>query len=251
MAGAVSPLDSPAARQYLRAELPAPSTLWREAVYSVVDLELTGLDPAVDEIIAFASVTVSGGRVSLADVRYRLVRPKRMPDGSTIRIHGLRESDLAGAPPLSEVIDEMLEALTGRAMVAHFAPVEEGFLKAALAAHGLTLRNPVIDTVDLAGELSRLSRRSGMGRVTPRDPAVPDSSPGLSNLARSLGLPVHRPHHADGDALTAAQAFIALAALLDALEPQTVGSMERLYRSRGGAGPLSRALRRIGLGASH
>ncbi len=243
--------DSPIARAYAETPFPAPETPWRDATYSVVDLELTGLDPAADEIIAFASVTVSGGRVTLADTRYRLVRPRRMPDGSTIRIHGLRESDLTGAPTLSEVLDDILEALTGRVMVAHFAPIEEGFLRAALEANGLSFRNPVVDTVDLAAELSRLTRRAQTGLVAPRDPAVPDSSPGLSSLARSLGLPVHRPHHADGDALTAAQAFIALATHLDAIEPQTVGSMERLYRRGAGAGPLRRALRRIGMGGGH
>jgi DNA polymerase III epsilon subunit-like protein len=46
-------------------------------------------------------------------------------------------------------------------------------------------------------------------------------------MARALGLPAHRPHHADGDALTTAQAFIALATHLDRFTPQTVGSLER------------------------
>ena len=247
MAGPVATRDSPAAREYLSAELPRPETPWREAIYSVIDLELTGLDPRSDEIIAFAAVTVRDGRISLADVNYRLVKPEQMPEADTIRIHGLMESDLKDAAPLSEVIDEMLETLTGRAMVAHFAPVEEGFLRAALAAHGLELRNPVIDTVDLATELARLLRGGPLGGILPRDPHTPDSSPGLSELCRSLGLPIHRPHHADGDALTAAQAFIALASRLDAFEPQTVGSMERLYREES-AGPLRRALRRIGVG---
>ena len=49
----------------------------------------------------------------------------------------------------------------------------------------------------------------------------------LSDAARDLGLPVHRPHHADGDALTTAQLFLALATRLDAREPQTVGSLAR------------------------
>ena len=55
-----------------------------------------------------------------------------MPGADTIRIHGLRSEDLAGAPPLSEVIDELLDALTGRALVAHVATLEERFLRGAL-----------------------------------------------------------------------------------------------------------------------
>ena len=39
-----------------------------------------------------------------------------------------------------------------------------------------------------------------------------------------LGQPVESPHHALGDALTTAKAFIALASKLDAVAPQTVGT---------------------------
>jgi DNA polymerase-3 subunit epsilon len=189
--------------------------------YAVIDLETTGLDPARDEIISFATVGVGGGKVRVGDARYRLVRPRRMPDADTIRIHGLREVDLEDAPELDEVIDGLLEALTGRALVAHVAAVERGFLDVALRRLGLDLRNPIVDTALLDRELRRLRRMP-----------APELEPiGLSALARDLDLPVHRPHHADGDALTTAQCFIALATHLDALQPQTLGSLERISRS--------------------
>ena len=164
-------------------------------------------------------MTVAFGRVSLADARYKLVRPKHMPAGETIRIHGLRETDLAQAPPLSEVLDELLDGITGRALIAHVAAIEAGFLDAALGRRGLRLRNPVVDTAALAKELRRRQRRPAI-----RQPV------GLSDLARSLHLPVHRPHQADGDALTTAQVFLALATHLDRFKPQTVGSLERFSR---------------------
>ncbi|MEK6276520.1 MAG: exonuclease domain-containing protein [Actinomycetota bacterium] len=227
--------NSPSARAYTDAPLPPPSTPWREATFSVIDLETTGLDPTDDEIISYATVTVADGRVSLADARYQPISPRHMPGGETIRIHGLRESDLADAPPLSEALDGLLEAITGRALVAHVAVVETAFLTEALASRGLELRNPIVDTAALA-----LGFRRRRGQPPPlREPI------GLSELARALGLPVHRPHHADGDALTTAQVFLALATHLDAFEPQTVGSMQRLG-SRAQRRPLLRgALRRI------
>jgi DNA polymerase-3 subunit epsilon len=142
-----------------------------------------------------------------------------MPGPETIRIHGLLEADLAAAPSLEKALDGLLEAISDRPLVAHVAPVERGFLGAALATRGLELSNPVIDTAALARELRR-RRRFGLG--TRRPPPI-----GLADLARSLGLPVHRPHHADGDALTTAQVFIALATHLDARKPQTVASLAR------------------------
>ena len=93
-----------------------------------------------------------------------------------------------------------------------------------LSRHGLELRNPIVDTAALATELGR--------------PA------GLSDLARSFRLPVHRPHHADGDALTTAQVFLALAAHLEGPEPLTLGAMLEL-RHAGPKRSLRERLRRI------
>jgi DNA polymerase III subunit epsilon len=232
----MTPLESGALGSYRDASFPPAHTPWREANFSVIDFETTGLDPAQDEIISFAAVTVSGGRIRFDDARYQLVRPKRMPGGDTIRIHGLRGVDLEEAPSLADVLGGLLEALTGRVIVAHVAAVERGFLEAALSVLGEELRNPIVDTAALDRELRRRRRQPASGI----DPI------GLSELARGLGLPVHRPHHADGDALTTAQAFIALATHLDAFEPQTVGSLERLEQQQGPGGAGVRSwLRRI------
>jgi DNA polymerase III subunit epsilon len=206
-------LLSPAATAYTRTSPPGRDVPWRAAEFCVVDLETTGLDPATDEMISFAALQIANGRLRLGDARYQHIRPRRMPDADTIRIHGLRSGDLAGAPPLSAVLDGVLEALTGRVLVAHIAEIERRFLDAALHQHGLRLLNPVVDTAALAAELFRR-----------RGEPPPDAN-ALSPLARTLGLPVHRPHHADGDALTTAQVFLALATHLDAFESQTVGSL--------------------------
>jgi DNA polymerase III subunit epsilon len=216
--------DSRAAREYLNAPMPAKSTPWRELDFTVVDLETTGLNPSTDEIVSFATVTVSKGKVSLADANYELVRPKRMPGEDTSRIHGLREADLIEAPPLDELLEELLDVLAGRILVAHVAAIEQAFLEKALAASGLQLRNRFVDTAKLSSELKRMRRERSSERGTI----------GLSELAKSLGLPVHRRHTADGDALTTAQAFIALATHLDAFEEQTAGSLMRASGKRPG-----------------
>jgi len=156
----------------------------------------------------------------------------RMPRANTILIHGLRREELSKAPRLNEVMDELLAELTGRVLVAHCATVEEGFLHAALLGAGSGLRNPVIDTAGLAAELFSRRRQSGEFELTP--------------LARRLGLPVHRPHEADGDALTTAQVFLALATELDTSGRQTVGSLGKLRRQSGPLRTFRRALRRIG-----
>jgi len=227
------PIAAASLRAYAETPPPDPSTPWREADFCVIDIETTGLDPADDEIISFAALHVARGRLRLDDALYRLVRPRRMPGQETIVIHGLRSAELVDAAPFAETLDGLLEALTGRAMVAHVASIEQGFLGAAFRDSGIRLINPIVDTAALAAELFRLRER------------VPPRSLGLAPLADALGLPVHRPHEADGDALTTAQVFLALATHLDRFSPQTVGSLERLSRRTTRRGPLRQALRRL------
>jgi DNA polymerase III subunit epsilon len=212
---------SSAATAYLRTNRPPPSTPWRQAAFTAVDLELTGLDPRHDEIISFAAVPIEGGRVLVGDTHSAIVRPERMPSAETIRIHGLRPVDLADAAPVTEVRELILEALSGRIVVAHPARVERAFLSVALKGAGVRLAEPVLCTATLVGEVLP-SDRIGVGRGE-----IP-----LSEAAHALSLPVHAPHTADGDALTTAQLFIAVVARLDRREPQTVGSLARLSRGR-------------------
>jgi DNA polymerase-3 subunit epsilon len=80
----------------------------------------------------------------------------------------------------------------------------------------LRVAEPVLDTAVLARQVLE---GQGVGE---------GEGMRLSDAVERLDLPVHRPHHADGDALTTAQLFIALTIHLDAVEPQTVGSLARL-----------------------
>jgi DNA polymerase-3 subunit epsilon len=188
----------------------------------VVDLETTGLDRSRDEIISFAAIPVTEGRIRPGELVSALVRPARPPSREGIRIHGLRQSDLVGQPTIDQQIELIQGALQGRILVAHCALIETQFLGAALAAYGHCLEEPVIDTMAL-----------GKVVLESRGIDCPDA-PDLGFLSRSLRLPIHRPHHADGDALTTAQVFLALASLLHRgreREP-TVGELAHPRRRR-------------------
>jgi DNA polymerase III subunit epsilon len=204
---------SAAAAAYRRGRPPAGRTPWRRAAFCVVDLETTGLDPRRDAIVAWSAIPVVDGRVVLAGAREGLARPPAGVPPSSVLVHGLREGDLAAAPPLAEAADALLEAMAERVLVAHAAWVEQAFLRRAVRSRGARLRRRVVDTAAL-GRLWLHER----GGDAPRSLA-------LGSLARELSLPIHRPHTAAGDALTTAQAFIALAAHLDALGGETVRSL--------------------------
>jgi DNA polymerase-3 subunit epsilon len=188
-------------------------TTWRAAGWCALDLELTGLDPAHDEIISFGAIPIEHGRVALGRSIFGLVRPVREASDESIRVHGIRAADLEAAPPLAEAIEPLVRAIDGRALVVHNAAVERAFLGRAMRAQGLRLRNPIADT-EVLGRLWLHERDGELLSWLP-----------LAELAAALGLPAERPHHALGDALTTAQAFIALASHLEASHRETVGSL--------------------------
>jgi DNA polymerase III subunit epsilon len=191
---------------------------WRAASWCVVDLELTGLDPEQDEIISFGAIPIEDGRLLIGGAVGGLARPTRQISEDSIRLHGIRAVDLAAAPVLGQAIDPLVRVIAGRVLVAHTAVVERTFLGRAFKAKGLRLRGPVADTE----VLGRLWLHERDGQLWERLP--------LTVLARELGLPAERPHHALGDALTTAQAFIALATHLDAIHRETVSTITHAGR---------------------
>lgn len=108
-----------------------------------LDLETTGLEPGRDEILEIAWVRFVDGRIR--DRFQSLVRVERVPPAIS-SLTGIEPGDLADAPPLREVLPGVLEALAGRAVVAHNAPFDRAFLEAAAERLGLPF--PVIHWVD-------------------------------------------------------------------------------------------------------
>lgn len=186
---------------YLGTPPPAPSVLWRGASFAVLGLGEPGPDPHQDEIVSVACVPVEGGRAIIGKASETLVHPGR----------------------IDEALDAILEALTGRVLVAHGAAVHAGFLSAALKRTGIGLRGPMLDTAVLAGWVPRRAAPNGDCPFAARD-----APSGLSRAATGMGLPVHHPDKASGEALTAAQLFMALASHLDRVHPQSVSSLARL-----------------------
>jgi DNA polymerase-3 subunit epsilon len=193
------------------------STRWREASWCAVDLELTGLDPSRDEIVAFGAVPIESGRVQLGGARWGLVRPARASEPPAVLIHGLRSADLASASPVEEALEPLIEALAGRVPVFHTAAIERQMLDPVLRRRGIRLARTCADTVVLGQRWLRSERR-----------------PSLDRLAKALRVPADSPHDALSDALTTAQVFVALATHLETDGPQTVRSLTRAGWSRGG-----------------
>ncbi len=117
--------------------------------FVVVDLETTGGAPDGGGITEIGAVKVCGGE-ELGEFG-TLVNPgSPVPPFITV-LTGITEAMLAPAPRLAEVLPAFLEFARGSVWVAHNAPYDVGFLKAACARYGYPWPKPkVLDTAALA-----------------------------------------------------------------------------------------------------
>jgi DNA polymerase-3 subunit epsilon len=135
--------------QYAQLSLTGLGMPLRDVTFVVLDLETTGGAPDGRGITEIGAVKVRGGE-QIGEFA-TLVNPgSAIPPFITV-LTGITEVMVAPAPPIEEVLPGLLEFLAGAVLVAHNAPFDTGFLKAACALHGYPWPAPkVLDTAALA-----------------------------------------------------------------------------------------------------
>ena len=123
--------------------------------FVVIDLETTGGSPGLNAITEIGAQKVRGGEV-IGEFQ-TLVNPGvPIPPFITV-LTGITESMLIPAPRIDEVFPQLLEFIGSEAetvLVAHNAPFDIGFLKAAASALGYTFpKYHVLDTVRIARQV--------------------------------------------------------------------------------------------------
>jgi DNA polymerase-3 subunit epsilon len=153
--------------------------------YAVIDLETTGFSPVTDRVIEMAVVhtDASGEKTGEWVARFNPLRPV----GATF-VHGIRDEDIKGKPPLSEAIPSIVDLLRGRALAAHNASFDVAFLRAEFARSGWNLPDvPSICTLSASTRyLPQLHRRK------------------LDDCCRAIGVEFEARHAALPDAHAAA-----------------------------------------------
>lgn len=172
-----------------------------ERVYVALDLETTGLDAKRDQIIEIGAVRFQGNRILEQFITF--VNPGRAIPLRIQQLTGIRNSDVAKAPAMTDVVPELL-AFVGSdvtAVVAHNAGFDMGFLRAG----GINFQRPVLDTFELATIL------------------LPNAgSYSLGELCRTLQIPLPDAHRALNDTLATMQLFWHLTELLAGLPLATL-----------------------------
>jgi DNA polymerase-3 subunit epsilon len=184
-------------------------------MYSIIDLETTGVRPS-DEIVEFACLVVDDTGRQL--VAYDTIIDPQSGPGPTW-LHGITAAMCREAPTFPEVGAAIHELLAGRVLVAHNLRFDWAMLRRAFNRAGASFLREAqgICTATLA-------REAGIAG-------------GLQRVARVLGLEVRQPHRALDDAQTTRELWLRLRACSrrDRGQPLPPASgAHRLARARAG-----------------
>ena len=186
---------------------PPPADEW-----VALDCETTGLNVRSDEIIAIGAVRIAGNRILTSQRLELLVRPDKAISPASVRIHRLRERDVAQGLPLAEALHQLLHFVGSRPLVGYYLEFDVAMLNRALKPLlGMGLPQPRI-------EVSALYYDHKFRQLPPyrqHDNAEIDLR--FSTLMNDLGLPRREAHDALNDAVMAALAFVKLRQLHGAM----------------------------------
>jgi DNA polymerase III subunit epsilon len=168
-----------------------------------IDCETTGLDPRQDDIVTVAAIPIRGSRIVASGRFEAMVKPDATMTAEAIKVHRLREGDVAGGRTMEEVLPELMRFIGSRPLVGYYLEFDVAMInKHARRLIGIELPNRRIEVSGLYYE-----RKYG------------DAPPGVqvdlrfTAILADLGLPILDQHDAFSDALMTAMMYVALADL--------------------------------------
>ena len=149
------------------------------------DIETTGLNKKHEVIIEIGAVVLKNGEIT--DRFNTFVSPGRILSPEIIRLTGITDEMLEGAPSQEEAIRAFLAFAGDRPLAAHNADFDMGFIAAGCRKYGISFHNPSVDSLILAQNLL-----PELGKYK------------LDIVAEHLHLPAFNHHRASDDAATVA-----------------------------------------------
>jgi DNA polymerase III subunit epsilon len=186
-----------------------------DVTFVVVDLETTGGAPVDAGITEIGAVKVRGGEV-LGEFQTFVQSGVPIPPFISL-LTGITDAMVAHAPSLGAALTSFLEFAQGAVLVAHNAPYDVTFLRAACKkTERAWPATPVVDTVRLARQI-----------VT--DEEAPNRK--LASLARLFGSPTTPNHRALTDAQATVDVLHGLLGRIGSLGVRTLGDL-RAYSAQ-------------------
>ena len=172
-----------------------------------LDCETTGLDVQHDQIISVGAVRIVGNRLLTSQRLELLVRPERALSAGSVRVHRLRERDVALGMKPEEAMRRLLEFIGSRPLVGYYLEFDVAMINREIwPMLGVGLPQPKIEVSAMYYDYKNRQRPAHE-----RDTMIDLR---FQTLMDDLGLPQREAHDALNDAVMAGLAFVKLRRLL-------------------------------------
>jgi DNA polymerase-3 subunit epsilon len=170
-----------------------------------LDCETTGLNTRTDEIISIGAVRIVGNRIMTSERLELLVRPERGISSESVRVHRLRESDVAQGLPIEDAMKQLLHFIGSRPLVGYYLQFDVAMINRALfplLGQGLPQAKIEVSALYYDYKFRQLPAYRQQDNA--------DIDLRFATLMNELNLPLREAHDALNDAVMAALAFIKL-----------------------------------------
>lgn len=180
-----------------------------------IDCETTGLDVRQDQIVSIGAVRIVGNRLLTSERLELLVRPERALKVDSMRVHLLRERDVAQGIEPRQAMHLLLDFIGSRPLVGYYLEFDVAMLNREiwpLLGVRLPQRKIEVSAMYYDYKLRRLPASARGETIDLRFATIMDE----------LALPSRESHDALNDAVMAGLAFVKLRRLL--AEPRSLAS---------------------------
>jgi len=172
-----------------------------------LDCETTGLDVHRDQIVSIGAVRIVGNRLLTSQRLELLVRPERRLSADSVRVHQLRERDVASGLKPEEAMRRLLQFIGSRPLVGYYLEFDVAMINREIwPMLGVRLPQPKIEVSALYYDYKNRQRPEHE-----RDRMIDLR---FQTMMSELGLPQREAHDALNDAVMAGLAFVKLRHLL-------------------------------------
>ncbi len=204
----------------------ADSDLPLRCEFAAFDIETTGLDGERDHITEIGAVIFSAeGRILHSFQTF--VNPGIPIPPEIVRLTGITDQDVFGAPSEASAVRDFLAFVGGRPLVAHNAQFDVGFIRRIARENDLPFDPLFIDTLPMAQALLPELKRHK-----------------LDSISHALGLPDFNHHRANDDAAVCGNIFLTLLQRVESAGGAMLNDVERVCQQSGGDA-ASRRVRHI------
>ena len=173
----------------------------------VLDCETTGLNIAKDEVISIGAVRIVGNTLLTSERLELLVKPQKEVSAESVKIHRLRELDVADGLDPTIAVAKLMNFIGSRPIVGYYLEFDMAMLNKIvwrMLGQGLPQEKIEISSMYFEYKNSQLLVNERDERIDLR----------FNTIMHELDLPLREAHDALNDAVMTGMAFIKLRKLL-------------------------------------